>query len=496
MPMKVTCILELACLLAMIKTQMLCAASETLHDNPIQVQRDFYHTGIIQSVHLAISPADKRRMLEALPECIYVPASFQWRDVVLENVAVRFKGNSSSNPHQQHKRSYLVRFDKYEKSKRFIGLRRVSFDNGVQFGSLFSEPIITEILRAEGIKTHRCNYAKVYVNDECQGVFVNVERIDESFLEHHFPDSSGGLWKNDLGGPGGDLQFFSDDPKSYEKAFEAKNKTAKNREQLVAFIKRINQTPNADFLSMLDSNMEVDAFLRVTAVMLLSGAFDQLTGWGPHNFYLYQETKQNRWHYLPWDLDVGFCEIAFGHVYVIDDWNAAWPVPIGRNIPLLDRIIANPILLERYRAIATEILEKHFEPNHLCHLIDKKYGLIKTDLQTDPFPHRRATVPSDKNFDDIVVSMKSFVRKRYTTAKRQLQDPGQKPEPVDRPGQHPQGIPPQMASRIQLLQQSAQIMQGKMQQLQHKMQQLGRLIQQKKFDQADKIIDEALELTK
>ena len=51
----------------------------------------------------------------------------------------------------------------------------MSFDNGIQFGSLFGEPIITDILRDHGIKTHRCNYAKLYVNEEYRGVYVNVE---------------------------------------------------------------------------------------------------------------------------------------------------------------------------------------------------------------------------------------------------------------------------------------------------------------------------------
>ncbi len=493
--MKFTRFLTLVCILASIEVHALKGFPQEVQGDPSQSQRKFYQPETVQSVYLHISQADQRRMMEALPECVYVPASFRWNDISLKKVAVRFKGNSSSHPRQKHKRSYLVRFNKYDDKQRFIGLRRVSFDNGVQFGSLFSEPIITEILRAEGIKTHRCNYAKVYMNDQYQGVYVNVERIDESFLKQHFPESTGGLWKNDLGGPGGDLRFIGEDPNRYEKAFEAKNKKAKSRQQLVGFIRRINETPQADFVSMLNSNMDVDAFLRITSVMLLSGAFDQLTGWAPHNYYFFHDTNQNRWHYLPWDLDVGFSETAFGRVYVLEDWNAAWPVPAGRKNPLLDRIIAEPTLLARYRTIATKVLEKYFESDRLCNRLDKKYELIKTDLQTDPFPHRRATVPSDKNYDGIVDSMKTFMRKRYATAKQQLKNPGQRPKPVQRSGHNQQGIPPKLSARIQRVQQGAKNMQRKMKQLQKIMQQIGQLIHQKKFEQADRLIEKALELT-
>ncbi len=276
----------LALLLIFLTRPLPAAPCQDTQGDAISVQQKFYQNDLVQTVHLIIADSDRRRMMNALPECIYVPASFRWNDVTLERVAVRFKGNSSSQPNQKHKRSYLVRFDKYESNQRFLGLRRVSFDNGVQFGSLFSEPIITEILQSEGIKTHRCNYAKVYLNDQYQGVYVNVERIDRTFLENNFPNASGGLWKNDLGGPGGNLSFIGSETGKYEQTFEAKNKAAKSRGELVEFIRKINQTSEEDFAKMLESTMNVDQFFRVTAIMLLSGAFDQLTGWNPHNFYL------------------------------------------------------------------------------------------------------------------------------------------------------------------------------------------------------------------
>src|SRR5262249_19704752 len=75
----------------------------------------FYKPDEVQSVHLSIADKDLKRMMEALPELIEVPASFRWRDVTIENVSVRFKGQSSSNPKQTHKRSYLIKFDKSDK---------------------------------------------------------------------------------------------------------------------------------------------------------------------------------------------------------------------------------------------------------------------------------------------------------------------------------------------------------------------------------------------
>lgn len=459
-----------------------------------EVTDDFYRIDQIQSIHLRVAEEDMRRMLAALPKRISVRASFRWRGISVENVAIRFKGNSSSAPLQQHKRSFLIKFDEYATDQRFLGLRRVALDNGVQFGSVFSEPIITEILRDLEIKTHRCNYAKLFLNDKYYGVYVNVERIDQSFIERHLPDSKGLLFKVDEGGPGANLQFLGDDTSAYERTFEPETKSAKKGMlRLVDFIKMINQSPEKGFVEALDSKLELNDFLRVTAVLLFSGAFDQLTGWQPHNYYLYCDGKRDRWRYLPWDLDVGFCEIAFGAIHVLDDWNAAWPVAGAVPNPLLERIVADPILRQRYRDMARIILDKYFKPERLCAILDARYKLIKADLLADPFPHRRITNPSDQGYDDIIASMKKFIRQRYATARQQLEKPGKRPAVVRRP----QGSMPPIVKKIQRLQRAAEQMQrsGKdMLPIQKLMQQVGPLLQQGRQAEAEKLIDEALKL--
>src|SRR4029078_12851116 len=137
-----------------------------------------------------------------------------------------------------------------------------------------------------------------------------------------------------------------DDPAPYLKTFDPRNKSAKTEPaRLVEFIKLINKNDPKEFAKTIEAKTEVDAFLRVTAVMLFAGAFDQLTGWNPHNYFLYHDARRDRLRFLPWDLDVGSCETDFGKVRVLADWNAAWPVPtIGAPNPLLERIVAAPAL--------------------------------------------------------------------------------------------------------------------------------------------------------
>ena len=468
--------------------------------NNSEAQDEFYRMDKVQTIQLQIAPEDIQSLLAALPKRIYVPATFQWRDVILDKVAVRFKGNSSSQPSQRHKRSFLIKFNEYEEDTRFFGLRRASFDNGVQFGSLFSEPIITGILRNQGLPTHRSSYARIFLNDKYQGVYVNVERIDDTFVEQYLPDAGGALFKADIGGPGGNLQFVGDDASIYKKALESKSKSAKKkRAELVEFIRMINQTEDRDFAAMLENSMELNDFLRVSAVMLLSGAFDQLTGGAPHNYYLYHDSQSSRWRYLPWDLDVGFSETAFGRIHVLTDWNAAWPLaPHGGPNPLMERIVADPVLLKKYRQVAQSILEKHFEPERLGAVLDANYQLIKDDLQSDPFPHQRVTVPGDRNYDGIVESIKTFMRKRYVSAVEQLKNPGPRPEVVRRPSGGRNGhLPPRLAEKLQRIENRARQMQkeGKdVSPIQRVLQKVPPLLQHGMVDKADELFDEALKL--
>ena len=392
----------------------------------------FYDPAVVQEVHLTVPPAELGRLQAALPERIFVPGTFRWGHHRLTNVGVRYKGNSSSNPRQTHKRSFLIKFSEFTKDQRLLGLERVSFDNGVQFGSLFSEQLITEVLHTLEIPAARCNYAKLYLNGSFHGVYVNVERVDRVFLKTHFDDASGALYKVDEGGPGGALDPFpasvgQDDHRRH--AFEPKSKTARPAAgDVLELIQRIHQTPAQDFSRVLHDNLEVDDFLRTMAVLLLSGAFDQLTGWNPHNYYLYHQPRTGRWHYLPWDLDVGFADNAFGRLPVLSQWNAAWPIPGGPRKRLIERIVDDPQLLARYRRYADQILEQHFHPRVMLPRIDALYARIKDDLEQDPFPHRRVTNPEDQDFDGIIDSIKQFVRDRYALARAQLNDPGERPQ--------------------------------------------------------------------
>lgn len=414
----------------------LCQAGISVAAPPPDASDPFYAPAVLQGIRLEVRPDDLERLQRALPKRIYVPATFQWQDQAPLEVGLRYKGNSSSMPSAQHKRGFLISFAEYKKGQRFLGLRHVALDNGIQFGSLFSERLITDTLRGVGVKASRCNYAQVSLNGRNAGVYVNVERIDQSFLERHFGDSHGLLFKVDEGGPGADWRWLGDDPATYRKTFELH--AGKEKEAypfLLEFIRAVD--PAAGQAGERRQRLDLDAFLKTTAVLLFAGAFDQYTGWGPHNYYLYRDPKDQRWTYLPWDLDVGFADNAFGQIPVLEGWHAAWPAPVPER-PMMERIVTDPALLARYRTEAKAILEAWFRPEVLVPKLRALYEQIRPALEQEPFPPRRVTVPSDQGYPGILASIEEFMRKRYALARTQLEAPGPRPAfkpPSPRPDQ-------------------------------------------------------------
>ena len=397
---------------------------------------DFFDRSIVQSIALEISPSDRQAMFDALPERVYVPATFMWGDTRLENVGVRFKGNSTSQPEAWWKRSLLIKFGEFVDGQRFLGLRRVSLDNGVQFGSLFSERLMSDMLLSEEVITSRTNYAQVTINGEFEGLFVNVERIDKSFLENAFGNRDGILYKNHLGGPGSDFSVLQS-LEEYGLSFEPKNhEDEADYSSLMNLALLLRDTPEADFEEVLEANFALEPFLKLMAVMMLSGAFDQYTGFNPHNFYIYDDPVSARIHYLVWDLDVGFADNAFGQIPVIDGWDASWPAPsIPR--PLIERILSSDSLRSRYQTHANRILETYFRPDILEQELDNLFEQVKPILDLDPYPAKRVTVATDDGYPSIVASMKAFMQRRYETARYQLDNPASE-RPVHASEQGPQ----------------------------------------------------------
>ena len=106
-----------------------------------------------------------------------------------EKVGVRYKGNSSYfNVHKSgsSKLPFNMKANYMIDEQTFTGgYKTIKLSNIFRDPSFVREALTYEIAR-KYMPAPKCNFAKVYVNDEYLGLYNNTESIDERFLKEHF----------------------------------------------------------------------------------------------------------------------------------------------------------------------------------------------------------------------------------------------------------------------------------------------------------------------
>ena len=61
--------------------------------------------------------------------------------------------------------------------------------------SMMRARMVWEYMRAQGYIAPRISHVRLYINDEYKGLYINVEHVDEEFIQKRFKHDHGNLWK-------------------------------------------------------------------------------------------------------------------------------------------------------------------------------------------------------------------------------------------------------------------------------------------------------------
>ena len=232
-----------------------------------------------------------------------------------ENVGVRYKGNSSfKNPRSKgHKKlPFNLKADYRIKDQTFPGgYETIKLSNVFQDPSFLREILSYEIAR-EYMPASRCNFAKVWVNDQYLGLYNNTQAVDDVFLKQHFGTHKNTcikcdpeydvIRKKDFSNcPKGDkasLMYLGDDPYCYDGWYELESNSQKGWQELIELIKLLNSKPEE-----IESAMNVDAVLWMHAFNNVLVNLDSYTGRLSHNYYLYR-TPDSLFAPIVWDMNI------------------------------------------------------------------------------------------------------------------------------------------------------------------------------------------------
>jgi hypothetical protein len=312
-----------------------------------------------------------------------VPATLRFDGQEWGSVLLRYKGNSSyRGARTELKRSLKVDFNVGGHHRRFFGLSRINLNNNAFDSSQMREALAYDVFEHADVPAPRTTYARVYITvpgryeREYAGLFTVVEQIDQPFFERRWGHKVGVLLKPEgLSG----LPDLGNDWKSYATSYTAKVPTrASDARRMMAFIRFVDHSAEPEFERHLGDYLDVDEFLRFLAVEVMIVNSDSPLAMN-HNYYLTIQPDTHKVVWIPWDMNMAFGGFRRGEVNL----SLLHPSAPGM-FPLADRVLASPVLRERYRQVVRALLESDMTRERMVAKIHGLADVIHNAVVLDP----------------------------------------------------------------------------------------------------------------
>jgi len=271
---------------------------------------EIYGDDIIPRVDILINP-DTLTWLYQNPDsdlefhAVFMFDNGNMKDTV-ENVGFRLRGNTSR---YSAKKSFKISFNTFENGGKYKGLEKMNLNGEHNDPTIARSKVCWDLLRSFDLPAPRSNHVRVYINGDYFGLYINVEHIDEKFVKSRFGNMDGNLYK--CLWPA-DLTYLGSNPDLYK--FEGggrrtydliTNKAEDDYSDIANFIGILNNTPLNDLPCQLEAVFNVQDYLKLMAFDVITANWDGYI-YNQNNFYLYHNTKSDRFEYIPYDLDNTF----------------------------------------------------------------------------------------------------------------------------------------------------------------------------------------------
>lgn len=370
---------------------------------PARAADPMFDAGRLHEVRIVIDSSDWKALRDNYRTNDYYAANVSIDGEVIEQVGVRSRGKGSRSG---EKPALLIDTNKYVAGREFHGYKTIVLLNLVQDQSMIRESLALPVFAAMGIPASQIGHARVTVNDEYWGVYNIKEDVTKPFLQGNLGDKEGNLfkyeWADEWGFStrGGNADAYIPlpfEPKTNEKSLDP---TA-----LLEFVKAINDSPDASFLSEVSKYVDPDQFLTYIAVEnALAESDGILGGQGMNNFYLYQLTGQSKFVFIVWDKNTSL-------------QNPTWPLynRVDANV-LARRLLAIPSKKQLYvdqvkKAVSTYVNSSWLEPK-----LEALYTLIRESAIADtkkPY--------SNNDFELAVSGLRGIIAGRQADVAAQAQ---------------------------------------------------------------------------
>jgi spore coat protein CotH len=280
-------------------------------------------------------------------------------------VTVRYRGGYGR---YVHKKPWKINFPN---GSPFPGRDQINLRADYIDPTLMSTKLATELFEAAGVLVPEAEYVVLTLNGEYQGVYILNEQVDEGFLERTGLDPQTSIYKA-VHTDAHDFTRAQPSEEAYYQAYEKKTNREMGYDDVIDFIKLINNAPDETFAYELARIFDVAAYLDFYAVTVLISNGDFVH----HNAYLLHDLSTDRWGFVPYDFDVIFRQVD----RPIDEGTSASPIqPRGWNSALLTRLLDVPQFRTYYCHRLAEFMGSIFSDATMLPLIDATYDAIEQD---------------------------------------------------------------------------------------------------------------------
>ncbi len=348
-----------------------------------QASLPLYDANTIRTLFLQFEANDWEQELEAFYHTdVLVPATLVVDNRTYRDVGVSFRGNNSfGNVAAGLKRPLSITLD-WVHGQDLLGYKSINLLNSNQDPTFLRSVLYLDVAR-DYIPALRANFARVAINGESWGLYVNQQTFSSEAEREMFKSTSGTRWKSPNNSVGGGFSYLGDDIELYRGWYEMKG--ADNLDAwkaLVRVTRLLNDTVPEKLEAALAPVMDVDAVLKFLALdIALANGDGYWNDGSDFNVYL---SAQGRFLATPHDANEGFRGRGP---------NAAQPDPlVGLDDPnkaLRHRLLAVPALRVRYLRHVGDIAEKWLNWNRLGPLVERYQKLIADDVARDTRKHER-----------------------------------------------------------------------------------------------------------
>jgi hypothetical protein len=390
---------------------------------------------------------------------VEIPATLTVDGRAYRNVGVHFRGMSSyMMAGAGRKRSLNLSLDFVDDDQRLMGVRTLNLLNA-NGDATFVRPVLYAEIAGRYLPTPKANFARVVINGESWGIYINSEQFNSDFTRDRFMSARGARWKVP-GSPagGGGLTYLGEDVAAYRRLYEIRSRDdAESWASLIRLTKVLNETPAEKLEAALAPMLDIDGALKFLAVEVALVNSDGY--WSRSSDYSLYRDERGRFHVIPHDINEGLIDegaARFGgpggpppgfdpaQFFGPGGPGAGLPPPPGGfagrggpggrggfafgpgrggvdldplvgldrpDMPLRSKLLAVPALRQRYLGYVRDIAQQWLDWSRLGPIVARHRALIEADVKADTkklFPNEAF----DAGLGDGAESLRSFVDRR------------------------------------------------------------------------------------